>query len=64
MVVPKKNGKIRICVDYRKLIADTVIDGFPLPFTYGILDAVAGHEIYSFWDGFNGYIQVHMHLDD
>ena len=48
VVVPKKNGKIRVCVDYRKLNATIVIDAFPLPFIDGVLDAVAGHEIYSF----------------
>ena len=64
VVVPKKNGKIRVCVDYRKLNAATVIDAFPLPFTDGILDAVAGHEIYSFLDGFSGYNQVCMHPND
>ena len=33
VVVPKKNGKIRVCVDYRKLNATTVTYAFPLPFT-------------------------------
>ena len=64
LVVPKKNGKIRVCVDYRKLNAVTVTDAFPLPFTDGVLDAVAGHEVYSFLDGFSGYNQVRMHPND
>ena len=64
VVVPKKNGKIRVCVDYRKLNAATVKDGFPLPFTDGVLDAVAGHEIYSFLDAFLGYNQIRMHPYD
>ena len=64
VVVPKKNGKIWVCVDYRKLNAATVTDAFPLPFTDGILDAVVGHEMYSFLDRFNGYNQVRMHPDD
>ena len=42
----------------------TVTDAFPLPFTDGVLDAVAGHEVYSFLDGFNGYNQIRMHPDD
>ena len=37
MVVPKKNGKIRVCVDYQKLNAATVTDAFPLPLTDGVL---------------------------
>ena len=55
MVVPKKNGKMRVCVDYRKLNAATVTDTFSLPFTDGVLDAEAGHEVYSFLDRFSGY---------
>ena len=64
VVVPKKNGKIRVCVDYRKLNAATVIDAFPLPFIDGILDAVAGHEIFIFLDDFSVYDQVRMHPAD
>ena len=64
VVVPKKNGKIWVCVDYQKRNAATVIDAFPLPFTDGILDVVVGHEMYSFLDGFSGYNQVRMHPDD
>ena len=57
-------AKIRVCVNYRKLNAATVTDAFPLPFKDGILDMVAGHEIYSFLDGFNGYNHVRKHPDD
>ena len=63
-MVPKKNGKIRICQDYRKLNAVTKKDYFPLPFTDSILDAVAGHESYSFLDGFSGYNQVKIAKED
>ena len=55
MVVPKKNKKVRVYVDYWKLNAVMVTDLFPLLFTNGVLDALAGHEIYSFLDGFSGY---------
>ena len=64
VVVPKKSGKIRVYVDYRKLNAATVMDAFPLPFTDGVLDAVVGHEIYSFLDGFRRYNQIQMHPTD
>ncbi|MCO5578721.1 hypothetical protein L7F22_032566 [Adiantum nelumboides] len=64
VVVSKKNKKIRICVDYRKLNAATVSDPFPLSFLDSILDDVAGHEMYSFWDGFNGYNQICMAQED
>ena len=63
-VVPKKNGKIRVCIDYQKLKAEMVTEAFPLPFTDGVLDTVAGHEVYSFLDGFSGYNQIRMHTED
>ena len=64
VVVPKKNGKIRVCVDYHKINVATVTDGFPLPFKDSVLDMVAGHECYSFLDGFSGYNKIRMHPDD
>ncbi|KAH9296614.1 hypothetical protein KI387_040202, partial [Taxus chinensis] len=50
----KKDGRIRICVDYRDLNVVCVIDPFPTPFTEEILEGVAGCEVYSFTDGFSG----------
>ena len=41
-----------------KLNAATTTDAFPLPFTDGILDAITGHEMYSFFDGFSGYNKI------
>ncbi|MCO5598511.1 hypothetical protein L7F22_052608 [Adiantum nelumboides] len=64
VVVPKKNKKIWICVDYRKLNATTVPDPFLLPFLDSILDDVVGHDMYSFLDGFSGYNQIRMAQDD
>ena len=55
VVVPKKNGKLRICVDFKKLNEQTIKDPFPIPFTNTMLDQVAGHEMYSFLDGYSGY---------
>ena len=51
-------------MDCRKLNAITITDVFPLPFTDSLLDVVVGHEMYNFLDGFSGYNQVRMHLDD
>ena len=64
VMVPKNNGKIRIYQDYRKLNAVKKKDYFPLPFTDSILDAVAGHESYSFLDGFSSYNQVKIAKED
>ena len=64
VVLPKKNGKIRVCVNYYKLNATTVTNAFLLPFTDGVVDVVEGHEMHSFLDGFSGYNQVRMHPED
>ena len=64
MLVPKKNGKIWVCVDYRKLNIAKITDAFPLPFTDGVLDAVASHEVYNFLDRYSGYNQTKMHPND
>ena len=64
VIVPKKNGKLRVCVDYRKLNAVTKVDPFPSPFTESILEAVAGHEMYTLMDGYSGYNQIMIALED
>ncbi len=53
VIVPKKNDKLCICVDYQKLNSQTNKDPFPLP--HLVLDIVVRHEMYSFMDGYNGY---------
>ncbi|MCO5605002.1 hypothetical protein L7F22_059177 [Adiantum nelumboides] len=53
VVVSKKNGKLRICVGYRKLNTQTIKDPFPLSFTDMMLDEITGHEMYSFMDGYS-----------
>jgi hypothetical protein len=58
VLVKKKNGKLRMCIDYQALNKNTQKDHFPLPFGNTILDKVAGHELYTFMDGYSGYNQV------
>jgi hypothetical protein len=41
IIIPKKNGKLRICVDFKKLNAATKQDLFPLPFIDEVLNTVA-----------------------
>ncbi|MCO5567162.1 hypothetical protein L7F22_020850 [Adiantum nelumboides] len=64
VVVPKKNGKLKVCVDYRKLNTQTIKDPFPLPFTDMMLDEIAGHEMCSFMDGYSGYNQLKITPED
>ncbi len=44
IVVPKKNSKLKICIDFRKLNTTTNKDPYPLPFTYETLNTVVGHK--------------------
>ena len=62
--VRKKKGDIRIFIDFRNLNKACQKDNFPLPPMEQILQAVAGTELMSFLDGFSGYNQVLVHLDD
>jgi hypothetical protein len=50
MVIPKKNEKLRICVDFIKLNVTTKKDPYPLPFTDEVINTVVGHEVYTFLD--------------
>uniref|UniRef100_A0A2N9EYF5 Integrase catalytic domain-containing protein n=1 Tax=Fagus sylvatica TaxID=28930 RepID=A0A2N9EYF5_FAGSY len=54
----------RMCIDYRKLNFATRKDHFPLPFIDQILERVAGHEYYCFLDGYSGYYQIEIALED
>ena len=64
MVVPKKNGKWRIGVDYRKLNKATKKDHFPLPFIDQVIDGLLEKMIFSFVYGFNRYNQIQIILKD
>ena len=54
----------RVCIDYRKLNASTRKDHFPLPFVDQMLERVVGHEFYCFLDGYSGYNQIEIALED
>ena len=56
--------KLRVCVDYKWLNKATKTDPFPIPYADEILNEVAGHECYSFTDGFSGYNQVPIAKED
>jgi len=54
VIVPKKNGKWRVCIDYKELNNTTLKDHFPLPFIDQVLDTLVGKKYFSFLDGFSG----------
>ncbi|XP_058180145.1 uncharacterized protein LOC131298686 [Rhododendron vialii] len=64
VVVPRKNGKLRVCVDYMNLNDACPMDRFPLLRIEQMVDATTGYERLSFLDAYRSYHQIAMHLDD
>ena len=64
VVVQKKNGKWRVCVDYTDLNKACPKDPFPLPHIDAMVDATAGHEMLTFMDASSGFNQIKMHPAD
>lgn len=55
--VRKKNGEIRLCMDFRNLNKASLKDNYPLPKMEQLLQMVSGAQRLSMLDGFSGYNQ-------
>ena len=64
VLVPKKDGKFRVCVDFRDLNKASPKDAFPYPHIDMLVDSTVGHSMLSFMDGFSRYNQIMMALED
>ena len=64
IVVEKKNGKWRVCVDFTDLNKACPKDPFPMPKIDQLVDATVGHPRISFLDAFQGYHQIPLALND
>ena len=64
VLVAKKDGSVRVCVDYRKVNEVTKKDAFPLPRVSDCLDTVAGAGYFSTLDLTAGYNQVPVAAED
>ena len=64
VVISKKNGTWRVCIDFTDLNKACPKDPVPLPHIDSMVDATAGHELLTFMDAYLGYNQILMHPDD
>ena len=64
VLVRKKSGEIRLCIDYRRINSITKRDSFPLPRIEECLDALGGSKYFSTLDLASGYHQVAMAEED
>lgn len=62
--VMKTSGKIRLCIDFRKMNLASPKDEYPMPMADLLVDAAALLEILSFWDGHYGYNQIVIAKED
>ncbi|GBO21406.1 Retrovirus-related Pol polyprotein from transposon 297 [Araneus ventricosus] len=63
VIVQKKDGTPRVCIDYRKLNKVVVKDRFPLPLIEDILDRLQGSRVFSTIDLKNAFFHVDVNKD-
>jgi hypothetical protein len=64
VLLPKKTGELRMCINYTDLNKHWPKDPFPLPRINQVVDSTAGSILLSFLDYFSGYHQIALHPDD
>jgi hypothetical protein len=64
VIVPKANGKLRMCIDYTSLNKACSKDPYLLPRIDQIVDSTSGCDLLSFLDAYSGFHQIQMSRKD
>src|SRR6184192_2778477 len=62
--IKKKDGELRMCIDYRALNKITVKNKYPIPRIDDLMDQIHGAQVFSKIDLRSGYNQIRIHPDD
>ena len=64
LFAPKKDGKLRFCIDYRKLNSMTTKDTYPLPRMDEYIVSLGDAQYFTTLDAYSGYWQVRVREED
>ena len=64
LFVKKKDGSLRLCIDYRELNKVTIRNQYPLPIIDDLFDQLQGARVFSKIDLRSGYHQVRIRSED
>jgi hypothetical protein len=64
VIIPKANGKLRMCIDYTSLNKACPKDLYPLPRVDQIVDSTSGCDLLSFLDAYSSFHQIQMSRED
>ena len=64
VIIRKKTGDLRICVDYRQLNRKTIKEAFPIPRIEESIEALGGARMFCCLDFNQAYLQMPLHKDD